>query len=199
MKQIIVVLAFALSTSSSFGQNLKVAKITQLMEIGIEYLAPTKLERQIETTSLNLLYGSERHGRFPFTLQFGLTATYAWGNITQLDASFSKVTTENNALGMGSIFVTRFELLSLKKFSISPFFSGGIILYSENFPHGGNIYNFIWRYGGIFHFQLNNSIKLNLAGKWMHVSNGQGLNHSNPSYEGKGIEISITKRINSRK
>jgi len=199
MKLAITTIFSTLMISYSYGQNTGGKDLKPILEGGIEYLYPIHDNRQIHTISCNFLYGWERFDKHPFTFQFGLTATRAWGNIIQLDSSFSEVKTDNKAIGIGPVFVVEYEPFVYKNFSVSPVFSGGIILYSNRFPHGGDIYNFMWRFGGAIHYGLKNKTKISLSGKWMHVSNGQGLSPKNPSYEGMGIEISITKYLHNIK
>ena len=162
-------------------------KVVSNIEISSEYLVPTMDNRQIETVSLNMLYGWERKWRIPFVFKVGVTLSYAWGEITQLN--------ENDAFAAGPVFLSRIRLPIAKKVAFSPSFSGGILLYSEDFPFGGDIYNFMWRMGGTLDWQLNKYDQLNISVLWMHVSNGQGLNPGNPSYDGAGINVGYSKGL----
>ena len=89
----------------------------------------------------------------------------------------------------------RYQPFVYRGFSISPDFSGGLIFYSDKFPHGGDIYNFMWRMGGAVHYRFNKKYAINLNVKWMHVSNGQGLGPQNPSYEAWGIGFGFVKYL----
>ena len=164
-----------------------------IFNTGFEYIEPSHNNRQIKTTSVHFLYGWQYFQKTPLTIYVGTTLTYAYGSIIQLDENFNDVISKNNAFGIGPVFNIQFEPFIFEGFSISPYFSGGFILYSEKFPHGGDIYNFIWKAGGSLHYRLNNKFKINLSLIWMHVSNGQGLTPKNPSYEGFGINLSLTK------
>jgi len=165
------------------------------IEISGEYFTPTKDNRQIETVSLNMLYGWERNRRIPYVFKVGVTLSYAWGEITQLNENLIVVTTPNDAFAAGPVFLTGIRLPITKRLSVLPYFSGGALLYSEDFPFGGDIYNFMWRMGGSFDWQLNKNDRLITSFLWMHVSNGQGLNPGNPSYEGVGIRVGFSREL----
>jgi lipid A 3-O-deacylase len=156
-------------------------------ETSAEYLTPTHRDRSIQTVSANLLFGVQFFKKMPFSVYAGVTTTYAWGTIIQWNESFKEVTYRNNAFGIGPAFLLRWEPGIYKGFSISPDVSGGLIFYSNRFPHGGDIYNFMWRMGGAIHYHINNKFAVNIYARWMHVSNGQGLGDFNPSYEAWGV------------
>ncbi len=165
-------------------------------EVGIEYYSPTSLSRDIQTISMNFLYGWERTRKFPLTLGGGITLTHAWGSIIQLDDNLNDVEFENSASGIGPIFCLKYELLRFQNWSVAPDFLGGVLLYSEKFPAGGDIYNFMWRLGGMLTYKVpESSTSLGISYRWMHVSNGQGLTPKNPSYEGAGVGFSFIKYL----
>lgn len=130
---------------------LKVKKILTNIEVGLEYYTPIHNNRQIKTISADFLYGWESLKKTPFTFNFGGTITYAWGEITQLNQNFKEIVYQNKAAGIGPIFLVRIEPFVYQKFSFSPNFKGRILLYSKKFPFGGDIYNFMWRFGGAIH------------------------------------------------
>ncbi len=165
-------------------------------DFGIEYYTPLDNDRDIQTISFNVLYGWERDVKSPFTFSTGITLTRAWGSITQLDDTFNPVEFENSASGLGPILYLKYEPFNQNGWSLAPDFLGGIIFYSEKFPAGGDIYNFMWRLGGVLTYKVHESnYATGLSFRWMHVSNGQGITPKNPSYEGLGIGISLTKYL----
>ena len=162
------------------------------LNLGLEYMYPTKDNRVIETVSIHAVYGWEWLEKTPLTIGVGITGTYAWGHIVQLDDNLNDTRFDNSAWGVGPVFTIKYEPFVYHGFSVSPDFSGGIILYSENFPSGGDVYNFMWRIGGSVNYHLpNGNTGASISCKWMHVSNGQGLVPHNPSYEGLGVELSV--------
>jgi lipid A 3-O-deacylase len=179
--------------TTGFGQTKDSSKRRFKIEPSVEYLAPIHPYRSIQTISGNLLLGVYRNRHF--SIYGGFTATYAWGTIIQWDSNFNNITYKNKALGLGPVFLIRYEIFIYKGLSISPDFSGGIILYSSKFPYGGDIYNFMWRLGGAIHYHINKMWEVNINAKWMHVSNGQGLGPWNPSYEAEGIGIGFTRYL----
>ncbi|WP_339810999.1 hypothetical protein [uncultured Imperialibacter sp.] len=164
-------------------------------ESGIEYLTPTHNNRSIQTVTANLFVGREFFEKIRFSVYGGVTTTYAWGTIVQWDDNFNNITYHNNAAGIGPAFQVRFEPFVYNRFSFSPDFGGGLIFYSSKFPHGGDIYNFMWRMGGAIHYRVNSTYGVNLTSKWLHVSNGQGLGAHNPSYEAWGVGVAFVKYL----
>lgn len=194
---VLFIILMGLSFNVSFGQSGS-SFLRQNHEIALEYLSPIHENRDIQTITLNLLNGWERYKRHPFTFQYGLTITYAWGNITQGSSNIVPTISDNSAIGIGPVFYVKYEPFVYKGISISPYLSGAFILYSSRFPHGGDIYNFMWRVGGSLHYRVNSVYKFSLSPIWMHVSNGQGISDKNPSYEGFGVNLAIVKFINPK-
>ena len=97
--------------------------------------------------------------------------------------------------GAGPIFLIRCEPFHVRWFAVSLDLLGGLVIYSDRFPPGGDIYNFTWRMGGALLFRLGPRLTLSVGARWMHVSNGQGLNPGNPSYEGVGVPLGLTYRL----
>lgn len=175
------------------GQTDTFQKIRFKIDPSIEYLTPSHNHRNIQTTSLNLWGGAEFFRKTPLTVCGGITATYAWGTIKQWDDNFQDITYKNQAFGIGPSFLLRFEPFVYKGFSIAPEVSLGMIFYTQRFPYGGDIYNFMSRLGGSVNYRINKKYAVNLNGKWMHISNGQGMGEQNPSYEGWGFGVGFTR------
>ncbi len=177
-------------------QSTETENIRKKYEAGLEYLTPRdRHDRNIRTISMNTLYGWERFEKTPFTFVVGITSTYAWGTITQFDENLDEITFSNNAFGIGPVYLLRFEPFIYRGLSLAPEFMGGIILYSKEFPAGGDIYNFMWRLGGSINYRVNKNYSININTKWMHVSNGQGVGPGNPSYEALGFGIAVVKYL----
>jgi lipid A 3-O-deacylase len=168
-------------------------KIRFKIEPAVEYLTPTHPSRNIQTVSFNFWGGLEFFRKTPLTVCGGITATYAWGTITRWDENFQDVAYKNKAFGAGPALLLRFEPFVYKGFSVAPEASVGLILYSRKFPYGGDIYNFMSRIGGSVNYRINKKYAVNLNGKWMHVSNGQGLGEHNPSYEAWGFGVGFAR------
>lgn len=164
------------------------------IEPSLEYLFPTDIDRDIQTVAFNILGGMEFFKKMPLSIYGGVTGTYVWGTIVQWDDNFNDVTYKNKTFGIGPVFLIRYEPFSYAGFSISPDFGGGVIFYLEDFPYGGDFYNFMWRVGGSINYRMdNNKYAFNLNAKWMHVSNGQGLGPHNPSYEAVGLGLGLAR------
>jgi hypothetical protein len=162
-------------------------------EPGIELMLPYDAGRQIQTISANFLTGFEFFKKWHLSVLGGITTTYAYGNITQWDQNFHDVVYKNEAFGAGPVFLVRAEPIVIKKISISLDISSGIIIYTSRFPYGGDYYNFMSRLGASFIYRINDKFGFSISGKWMHVSNGQGLGSFNPAYEGAGMSVQLSR------
>jgi lipid A 3-O-deacylase len=187
-------IAIAAAADKSTGKNSVDA---DRYRIGIEYLYPTEESRDIQTINLNVY---RRIGEFrPAKLAFyaGITATYASGDITQLEGELDQgtlreVNYKNEAAGIGPGLLADLCFLNLGSFSFHFAGSGSFLLYDKQFPAGGDRYNFMWRGGAFLHYAIGNNQELGLGYLWMHVSNGQGMGPHNPSYDAQGMNLTFS-------
>ena len=98
-------------------------------------------------------------------------------------------------MGIGPTILFRLQPFTLGNFSLSVDALGGIILYNKSFPPRGDIYNFMFRFGGNIGFYIGNNFTLNLGIRRMHISNGKGVGYFNPFYEGEGLSLNISKQF----
>ncbi len=171
---------------SVFVQQMRIK-----FEGGLEYMAPYDASRMIRTVTMDLYPSVQFFKRVHLSIGVGLTTTYAWGNIIQFGKNFQEVTMQTAAFGIGPGLYIRFEPIIVGRFSLSIDINEGVLLYSENFPAGGDIYNFMSRLGGSVCYRVSKRNKLALSGRWMHVSNGQGFNQHNPSYPAAGAGLAF--------
>ena len=164
------------------------------VRIATEYLYPVEDSRNITTVNLNAYIRLKTIETVNLSILAGLTATYADGDITQLEGDFNEGTLresnyENEAAGLGPGILLDLRLWHVSKFSLHLDGSGSIILYDQDFPAGGDRYNFMWRGGPILRYDLGNGRDIGLGYLWMHVSNGQGIGPNNPSYDAQGVSL----------
>ena len=171
--------------------SLFLSRMRFKLDAGAEYMAPYDASRMIRTVSLNVYPSVQFFERVHLSIGVGITTTYAWGNIVQLGQNFQPYTLQTAAFGIGPGFLIRFEPLIVGRFSISLDVNEALILYTENFPAGGDVYNFMSRLGGSICYRVTRRDKIALGGRWMHVSNGQGFTQHNPSYPAGGANISV--------
>lgn len=157
-----------------------------------EYLWPTKPDRPIRTVTADVGVGRVLSAPLGLTIGVGLTATWASGHIYQLNDALGTDTLETSAFGLGPSVRLAIMPLRLGRVSLGAEASAGLIFYSERFPAGGEYYNGMLRVGPSLSVALGEADRLTVAGKWMHVSNGQGLVPENPSYEALGLSIGVT-------
>ena len=120
---------------------------------------------------------------------------YAWGDITQLGEAFREVELQNSAYGIGPVAVVRLTPVQLRRFSLLLDVSGAFILYSQDFPAGGDFYNFMWRAGPALAYELSHEYGVSIRYSWMHVSNGQGFDQDNPSYDARGVSVNAIRYL----
>lgn len=168
---------------------------TLIAEAGVEHLWPNHLDRQIATTSANLLVGRNLWRRRWLAWRAGLTLTYANGYILQFDERFRDVRFDTSAGGVGPAGSLRLQTPEQAGLRLALEASGGLLLYTRRFPAGGDIYNFMWRVGPSLEARVGRSFRLGAGIRWMHVSNGQGLRPQNPAYNSRGLSIWLSRPL----
>lgn len=192
---IILSLFFFAIVNVSIASEMPLSSSTKI--ITIEYLTPTKNNRDISASNVDINYLIAKADKVNLKIYFGLVATYASGSITQLEGSIEagnlrEVNFDNSAFGLGPGLLASFQLWSSNRFSFYLNGSGNFIVYNKKFPAGGDYYNFMWRAGPSFEYQVGNSNAIGVGYNWAHVSNGQGVDKQNPSYDAKGIMLKFT-------
>lgn len=164
------------------------------VSFGLEYYHPMKDDRNIRTWNLNACYPIGEIETLNLTFGGMLTATYATGDITQLEGELSDGTLreagyENDAMGIGPGIFADFRLLGLGRFSFHLDACISVILYNKDFPAGGDRYNFMERGGPVMKYAIDGNQAAGVGYHWMHVSNGQGSGSRNPSYDARGASV----------
>ncbi|MFC1524746.1 hypothetical protein ACFL6N_08145 [Thermodesulfobacteriota bacterium] len=173
-----------------------------LDRVSIEYYLPLDADRNIRTLNVNGYSRIREFAAVKMTLHGVLTATYASGDITQVADEFSEeeetypeVHYTNEAFGIGPGILGEVSLWRRGRFSLDLAGSGSIIFYTQRFPAGGELYNFMWRGGPACRYELTHNQGISLGYKWMHVSNGQGVGPHNPSYDAHGLSFFFSNRF----
>ncbi len=167
------------------GTNQSIPMKSQF-EREYDFMDSINHDRDISTVSLNLLKKTSENDKWSFCK--GLTVTRPEGEI-----SYKGEILESTAVGIGPVGLARYRLREFDKLSVSFDMSGALIFYSEKFPAGGRHYNFMWRIGPKFIYQISENFLINLGYKLMHVSNGSLSGYHNPAYDSKGISLSLMK------
>jgi opacity protein-like surface antigen len=89
----------------------------------------------------------------------------------------------------GQLDITlRWHFFRKETWSLFADFSGGIVLFSREFPRYGTNFNFIWNLGLGATYKLNEDVWLQGGVRWTHISNGNYFNgHENPGYDGVSL------------
>lgn len=171
----------------------KAPETKELFEMGIEYFHPIYRDRQIHTTVINIRKRSNYLDDFLLTTYAGLTINYAWGHIIEDDPYHRRTEYANSAFGIGPMVHSRWSPVTLDDLTLSVDASGGIIFHNKAFPAGGDYYNFICRIGPSISYPLKDKQALIFGFGIMHVSNGQGVNRDNPTYNAAGFSLSFSR------
>lgn len=179
--------------------NMEAAETGKTIQflLSVDHFWPEDDDRNIGTLNLNAYYLIKEFRAVNLSIYAGFTATYAKGDITQLEGALEEgtlreVNYEEEAFGMGPGILADLRLWRYRELSIHFDASGGLILYNEEFPTGGEPYNFMWRWGPVLRYDLNNDRALGLGYHWMHVSNGKGIGSQNPSYDARGLSLQFS-------
>jgi len=169
-------------------------------EIGVEYLAPTDNDRNIQTINLRFSHLLKRIEKNGLQILAGGLFTYADGNISQLEGELEsgtlrKINYNNTAIGLGPGVTLRSSLALTPDLTFSIHGSAYFVLYNKRFPAGGDYYNIMWRVGPRFGYSFGGNRAVSLSFLKVHVSNGQGVNSGNPSYDAQGVSFSVRKRL----
>jgi len=162
-------------------------------QLGLEYMHPKAYDRQIQTVSLNAFFWTKYFKQIQLNIDIGLTATYAWGNMMLHEGNPLKLFNKTAAFGVGPNIKLQFTVFKYRDFSVEAMMSEGPIIYSNRFPYGGAIYNFMFRAGPDLTYKVNNKYNLVLGYRFLHVSNGKHTEVKNPSYEALGFNFTLTR------
>lgn len=155
-------------------------------ELEWDYLIPVQSDRNLDTISLHILKKISKTQNK--SIYHGITITHPSGDIT-----WENQRKNSSALGIGPIYMLRYEKAHSNKLSATLDISGGIILYDKRFPAGGEYYNFMWRISPKLMYRISKNASLNIGYTLMHVSNG--LKENNPSYDARGVSIAYAENF----
>lgn len=161
------------------------------LDLSGEYMLPARGERQLDTSSLHILFGKGvPSGRLRYSL--GATLTHAQGDVL-LDSPGGKLRYDSSAWGAGPAMQARYQIAQRGTLGLWWQLNGALLFYNNEFPRGGDRYNFMWRTGPAIHWQMSERTTLAVQYQWMHVSNGQGTGDHNPGYDGHGLSIGVIR------
>lgn len=161
-------------------------EVNSKYQVNLDYLTPIDGKHDLDTISVHILTKiSETKAR---SIYRGLTITRPHG-----DTTLNKQTYNNSAVGVGPIYMVRYEKQQSAKFSTALDISGGFIVYDKVFPAGGRYYNFMWRIGPQFIYKANENSSINIGYMLMHVSNGFGSH--NPGYDAHGVSLGFVTKF----
>jgi hypothetical protein len=163
----------------------------------VAYLWPVDEDRDIRTINLNGYYPVKEFSAVELSFYAGLTATYATGDITQLEGelpegSLRDVNYSSDGVGIGPGILADLGFWRAEDFSFRLDAGVNFVLYNQDFPAGGDRYNFLWRAGPVVEYRFGKGQHIGFGWLWMHVSNGQGSGAQNPAYDAQGLSMQFS-------
>ncbi|MDX2220017.1 MAG: hypothetical protein SF172_13430 [Burkholderiales bacterium] len=186
------------------GYGLTDTPATPIREIGIDRLTrDVKTDRHINTTNVHLFLREKEWEPLNLKLKLGMTVSRATGSIEQLQGSYEEgtlrpVTLDSPGWGIGPMAEARLKLFQAGRLSGSLDATAGVLLYDRKFPAGGDRYNGMGQIGPSLTWRMGEGERgsaLTAGWRHMHVSNGQGVNAGNPSYESRGWTLRYAKPL----
>lgn len=144
-------------------------------------------DRFIDTVSVHILENVSKTKNK--SIYRGITVTRPTGYLID----DNQRTRDSSAVGVGPVYMIRYEKALSRKLSEALDVSGGVIVYDEAFPAGGRYFNFMWRIGPRLIYKINENSSLTLGYTLMHVSNG--FQSHNPGYNGEGVTLGFVTRF----
>jgi hypothetical protein len=158
------------------------------LELDWDYLTHAHFkDRYIDTVSLHILENISRKDNR--SIYRGITITRPYGYIND-DNQQNK---DSSAVGVGPIYMIRYEKKLSGKLYEALDMSGGFIVYDKTFPAEGRYYNFMWRIGPRFIYKISENSSVNLGYMLMHVSNG--FKNHNPGYDAQGFSVGFVAKF----
>lgn len=111
----------------------------------------------------------------------------AFFSIIRGERNIDFITESANTVGTGFSGGIRWEVLNFSHHNFYIETYRGLIFTLDDFPPKGTPINFLVRYGLGYTIHLSDNRYMFFGWRWIHVSNGTGLVHGNPSYDGNGL------------
>jgi Lipid A 3-O-deacylase (PagL) len=133
------------------------------------------------------------HFRQGWEFQFDAIALRARGTAVLSSSPPIPPPIPSNALALGVGPLARWNFLQLSRYRFFVDGEGDLILADRPFPPHGTVYDFFLRAGGGISFRVSNSYWLEAAYRFAHISNGQGVESANPTWNGRGLSIGLRR------
>jgi hypothetical protein len=133
------------------------------------------------------------HFREGWEFQFEALALRARGTAILSSTAPIPPPVPSNALGVGAGPLARWNFLQFDRWRLFLDAQGDLILNDRPFPPHGTSYDFFLRAGGGVSVRVSDKYWVESAFHFAHISNGQGVDSGNPSWQGRGLSIGIRR------
>lgn len=193
LKLLIVILLLWVSSVQAQGSEKEristahsIHKGSTFQTLYLDFFYSEKPDRKISVINLNKEWGY--YILKPLSLIGGYHVLHTSGyRLKRDEPGWMKV--DASVMGLGLAGTVRFDLVSINRFGVFIDAGLGFLICSDEFPPGGTFWNFTQRYTVGVSVRFSKNMKLLLAGRHLHVSNG-GY-YRNPSYDGKGPFVGV--------
>jgi hypothetical protein len=97
----------------------------------------------------------------------------------------------SDALGAGAGVTARWTILDFDRFRFFVDGAGDLILIDRPFPPHGSIYDFFLHPAVGVGARVSDSYWIEAAARFAHISNGQGFDAANPTWDGEGLVLGV--------
>lgn len=174
----------------SFGGANEFALATDL-----EYYEPepgfNRRDRDIDIEVASIALAA--HFRQGWEFQFDVLAMRAHGTAILSSSPPIPPAVPSNAVALGVGPVARWNVLQFSRWRLFVDAQGDVILNDHPFPPHGTSYDFFLRAGGGVSVRVSNRYWVESAFRFAHISNGQGFDAGNPSWQGHEFSVGIRR------
>ncbi|MBX3608060.1 MAG: hypothetical protein KF788_22495 [Piscinibacter sp.] len=174
------------------GYALLDGPVERRAEFGVDVVTPLHANRQIRLVNAQAALRRKTWDAAGLTLDLGVTASQARGEIVQPDAQGRPQTLASPAWGIGPSVTARYTLAGSDALRVGLDLGAALMLYDRPFPAGGKRYDGMFQIGPHVVFAVPGGGRIALGTHWLHLSNGRGLTPQNPAYEGRALALRYT-------
>jgi hypothetical protein len=133
------------------------------------------------------------HFRQGWEFQFDVLAMRARGTAILSSTPPIPAPVPSNAVAVGVGPAARWNIVQFSRWRLFVDAQGDLILNDRPFPPHGTSYDFLLRAGGGLSVRVSDRYWVESAFRFAHISNGQGFDAGNPSWQGRELSIGIRR------
>lgn len=147
---------------------------------------------QVRSVTAEFAYHLAKPWLRPLAVGASVSVYDAGGQLQPEDRSLAALPVDTR--GVGASLFLRYYAVESERFSTFVDASAGVVRFQDAFPPGGTQNNGAARFGVGVQARLTDSTSVMTGLRWMHISNGGGLNADNPGYDSNGAYVGVSYR-----